>query len=41
MYSSSERPEDKEKASNYDFVNDYLTKGEMGIKELKDKIEAL
>jgi len=37
MYSSSERPEDKEKASNYD----YLTKGEMGIKELKDKIEAL
>jgi CheY-like chemotaxis protein len=41
MYSSSERAEDKEKASNYNFVKGYLTKGEMDIRELKDKIEVL
>lgn len=41
MYSSSERPEDKEKASSFDFVKDYLVKGEMDIEDLKDKIEGL
>lgn len=41
MYSSSERPEDKEKAASFDFVKDYLTKGEMSIEELKNKVEAL
>ena len=41
MYSSSERPEDKEKASSFDFVKDYLVKGEMDIEDLKDKIERL
>jgi CheY-like chemotaxis protein len=41
MYSSSERPEDKEKSAKYDFVTGYVTKGEMDIKELKNKIEAL
>jgi CheY-like chemotaxis protein len=41
MYSSSERVEDKEKASSFDFVKDYLIKGEMDLEELKAKIEAL
>ena len=41
MYSSSERPEDRGKAANYDFVKGYSTKGEMDINVLKDKIEGL
>jgi len=41
MYSSSERAEDKEKANRFDFVKDYLTKGEMSVDELKAKIGGL
>mgnify|MGYP003635262779 CR=1 FL=1 len=41
MYSSSERAEDREKASSFDFVKDYMTKGEMNTQELRAKIEAL
>jgi CheY-like chemotaxis protein len=41
MYSSSERPEDREKSASFDFVKDYLIKGEMKVEELKAKIETL
>lgn len=41
MFSSSERPEDKERAMHFDFVKDFLTKGELSVEELKSKIEAI
>jgi len=41
MFSSSERPEDKEKAFHFDFVKDFLTKGDISIEDLKSKIEAI
>ena len=41
MYSSSERSEDKEKVTRFDFVKGYLLKGEMGIKELKEKLRLI
>ncbi|WP_299263436.1 response regulator [uncultured Psychrosphaera sp.] len=41
MYSSSDLPEDKARASSFNFVKDFLTKGEIQIDELKTKIEAL
>lgn len=41
MYSSSERAEDIEKASSYDFVEDFLIKGEMTLDDLKEKMEKL
>lgn len=35
MFTSSEREDDKEKALNYEFVSDYLLKGEYDIDRLK------
>lgn len=38
MYSSSEREEDKKRATNYDFVQEYLIKGEISSEQLRDKM---
>ncbi len=38
MFSSSERPDDREKAFSFDFVKDYLVKGKFDSKALKEKI---
>ena len=39
MFSSSERPEEREKALSYDFVSGYLTKGKFGLDDLSSKIK--
>jgi CheY-like chemotaxis protein len=41
MYSSSERREDIENAERYDFVKDFLTKGELTPEDLKEKLQRL
>jgi len=41
MYSSSERQEDKDKAAKFDFVQDFLIKGEVTPELLRDKVSAL
>ncbi|TDF41757.1 response regulator [Alteromonadaceae bacterium M269] len=38
MYSSSERQEDKENAYQFDFVKDYIVKGELTSEDLKRKL---
>jgi CheY-like chemotaxis protein len=38
MYSSSEREEDRRRAREFDFVQEYLVKGEITAEQLKDKI---
>ena len=38
LFSSSERQEDRDKAFSYNFVSDYLVKGDLGPKALKEKI---
>ena len=40
MFSTSGREEEKQKALAYDFVEDYLVKGEFSVAELKEKILA-
>lgn len=39
MYSSSDRPEDKQRAESYEFVQDFLTKGTLTTDELISKLE--
>ena len=41
MFSSSEREEDREKAFTYDYVTDYLTKGQFSSEQLREKISRL
>jgi CheY-like chemotaxis protein len=40
MYSSSEREEDRKRAVEFDFVKEYLIKGEITPEQLKEKIES-
>lgn len=41
MFSSSERPEDKERAFSFDFVKDFLTKGDTTDELLKQKLATI
>lgn len=41
MYSSSERPEDKERVSQYDFVESFIVKGSINHKFMEKIIQAL
>lgn len=41
MYSSSERPEDREQAFFYEFVKGFITKGTYSSDELADKISSV
>lgn len=41
MYSSSERREDKDKAATFEFVKDFLTKGEITLVQLQEKVNSL
>lgn len=41
MFTSSERQEDKDKAFRYNFVKDYLIKGEYSNQELLQKIQKM
>lgn len=38
MFTSSRRPEDTQTVSQYDFVKDYLVKGNYDVQNLKEKI---
>ena len=38
MYSSSDRSEDKARASQFEFVKDYIVKGELTSDDLKHKL---
>lgn len=39
MFSSSDHVEDKDKALAYDFVDDFIVKGNFGPKTLREKVE--
>lgn len=41
MFTSSERPEDIEKANSYDFVKGFVTKGSLTAENLKQKIHEI
>ncbi len=41
MFSSSERKEDRERALNYEFVKDYLVKGEFSSGDLRQRIQGV
>ncbi len=40
MFSSSEHPDDRQRALSREFVRDYIVKGQTSTDELKDKVEA-
>jgi CheY-like chemotaxis protein len=41
MYSSSERQEDKDRAYAYEFVRDFIVKGEASAEDIADKLKSL
>jgi CheY-like chemotaxis protein len=41
MYSSSERQEDKDKAYAYEFVRDFIIKGESSAEDIADKLKSV
>jgi CheY-like chemotaxis protein len=41
MYSSSERQEDRDKAYSYDFVRDFIIKGESSANDIADKLSGI
>ena len=41
MFSSSEHPEEEKKAFSYDFVKDFVIKGDLNPRNIKEKVVAL
>ena len=41
MFTSSQRESDKQKAFSYDFVKEYIVKGDNNIDQIKSKIESV
>ena len=39
MFTSSEQEEDKQRATSYDFVKDYVVKGRMSPENLREMVE--